>query len=93
LLENLLKTCNFARGRCYDGNFLRFLTFFDEKNGVFLKNQCYDQIFLLALFFSQKRQFFRRIFHNIGPRIEPMNPDILSSGGDGVARPGRPPSG
>jgi hypothetical protein len=31
-------------GRCYDHNFLR-------KNGVFLKNQCYDQILAyLALF-------------------------------------------
>jgi hypothetical protein len=31
------------RGRCYDHNFLRFLTIFGEKIGVFLKNQCYDQ--------------------------------------------------
>jgi hypothetical protein len=29
-------------GRCYD---LRFLPIFCEKNGVFLKNQYYDQIF------------------------------------------------
>jgi hypothetical protein len=34
-----------ARGRCYDHNFLRFLTIFGEKIGVFLKNQWYDQIF------------------------------------------------
>jgi hypothetical protein len=34
-----------ARGRCYDHNFLRFLTIFGEKIGVFLKNQCYDQNF------------------------------------------------
>jgi hypothetical protein len=34
-----------SRGRCYDHNFLRFLAIFDEKIGVFLKNQCYDQIF------------------------------------------------
>jgi hypothetical protein len=33
------------RGRCYDYNFLRFLTIFGEKIGVFLKNQCYDQHF------------------------------------------------
>jgi hypothetical protein len=31
-----------AWGGCYDHNFLRFLTIFGEKNGVFLKNQCYD---------------------------------------------------
>jgi hypothetical protein len=31
--------------RCYDHNFLRFLTIFGEKIGVFLKNQCYGQIF------------------------------------------------
>jgi hypothetical protein len=33
------------RGRCYDHNFLRFLTIFGEKNGAFLKNQCYGQLF------------------------------------------------
>jgi hypothetical protein len=32
-------------GQCYDHNFLRFSTIFDEKIGVFLKNQCYDQNF------------------------------------------------
>jgi hypothetical protein len=32
-------------GRCYDHNFLRFLPIFCEKIGVYLKNQCYDQIF------------------------------------------------
>jgi hypothetical protein len=34
-----------SRDRCYDHNFLRFLTIFGEKIGVFLKNQCYDQNF------------------------------------------------
>jgi hypothetical protein len=34
-----------TRGRCYDHNFLRFLTIFGEKIGVFLKNQCYDHNF------------------------------------------------
>jgi hypothetical protein len=34
-----------AWGLCYDHNFLRFLTIFGENIGVFLKNQCYDQIF------------------------------------------------
>jgi hypothetical protein len=31
--------------RCYDHNFLLFLTIFGEKIGVFLKNQCYDRNF------------------------------------------------
>jgi hypothetical protein len=35
----------FCWGRCYDHNFPRFLPIFVEKFGVFLKNQCYDQIF------------------------------------------------
>jgi hypothetical protein len=29
-------------GRCYDHNFQRFSPIFGKKNGVFLKNQCYD---------------------------------------------------
>jgi hypothetical protein len=42
----ILKIYNIGiRGRCYDHNFLRFLTIFGEKIGVFLKNQCYDQNF------------------------------------------------
>jgi hypothetical protein len=33
---------------------------FSSKNGVFLKNQCYDKIFSKFSFvLSQKRQFFR----------------------------------
>jgi hypothetical protein len=35
----------FARGRCYDQNFLRFLPIFDEKIGGLLENPCYDQFF------------------------------------------------
>jgi hypothetical protein len=31
-----------TRGRCFDQDFLRFLTIFCEKFGVFLKNRCYD---------------------------------------------------
>jgi hypothetical protein len=61
------------RDRCYDHNFLRFLTIFCEKIGVFLKKQCYDQFFI-SFVFSQKRQFFAEFFgenifknHNIGP--------------------------
>jgi hypothetical protein len=62
--------------RCCDHKFLLYLTIFGEKIGVFLKNQCYDQIiFLISFVFSQKRHFFRQIFrrkylknHNIGPR-------------------------
>jgi hypothetical protein len=34
-----------AGDQCYDHNFLRFLTIFREKIGVFLKNQCYHQFF------------------------------------------------
>jgi hypothetical protein len=52
-----------TRGRCYDRNFLRFLTLFGEKIGVFLKNQCYDQNFSKFSFVSsQKAQFFRKNF-------------------------------
>jgi hypothetical protein len=37
-------------GRCYDHNFLRFLTIFGEKIGVFLKNNVMIQILqILAL--------------------------------------------
>jgi hypothetical protein len=32
-------------GRCYDHIFCDFWQFSAEKIGVFLKNQCYDQIF------------------------------------------------
>jgi hypothetical protein len=54
LLENYR-----SRGRCYDHNFLRF----SAKNGVFLKNQCYDQILSQFSFVSsQKRQFFADFF-------------------------------
>jgi hypothetical protein len=64
-----------TRGRCYDHNFLRFLTIFGEKIGVFLKNQCYDQLFSKFSFvLCQKRHFFADFFgenisknHNIGP--------------------------
>jgi hypothetical protein len=62
-------------GRCYDHNFLRFLPIFGEKNGVFLKNQCYDNIFAKnSSSLSKKRRFFRRKIRrkylknrNIGP--------------------------
>jgi hypothetical protein len=32
-------------GRWYDHNFLRFSTILGEKIGVFLRNQCFDQIY------------------------------------------------
>jgi hypothetical protein len=59
------------------------LTIFGEKIGVFLKNQCYDQLFKqLSFVLSQKRPFFRRFFgenifqnHNIGPCLLPMGDD------------------
>jgi hypothetical protein len=39
------------------------LTIFGEKIGVYLKNQCYDQIFeKFSFVLSQKHQFFRRFF-------------------------------
>jgi hypothetical protein len=48
---------------------------FRRKNGVFIKYQCYDQFLTKFSFvFSEKRQYFRKIFrrkyfknHNIGP--------------------------
>jgi hypothetical protein len=50
-------------GRCYDHNFLRFFPIFGEKIDVFLKYQCYDQLFSKFSFvLSQKRRFFRKIF-------------------------------
>jgi hypothetical protein len=66
-----------TRGRCYDHNFRRFFQIVGEKIGVFLKYQCYDQLFSKCSFvLSQKRQFFRKNFrrkylknHNIGPRL------------------------
>jgi hypothetical protein len=51
-----------TRDRCYGHNFRRFLTIFGDKIGVFLKNQCYDQIFeSFSLVLSKKRQFFGEI--------------------------------
>jgi hypothetical protein len=53
------------------------LPIFSEKNGVFLKNKCYDQLFAkkLAVILAKRRKFFRHIFrrkylknHNLGPR-------------------------
>jgi hypothetical protein len=40
-----LSTILSTGGRCYDHNFLLIFANFWRKNGVFLKNQCYDQIF------------------------------------------------
>jgi hypothetical protein len=75
-----------TRGRCYDHNFLRFLTISGEKIGVFITNQCYDQNFAYFSFvLSQKRQFFADFFgdffgefysknHNIDPRLREFSP-------------------
>jgi hypothetical protein len=50
-----------SRGRCNDHNFRRLFPIFGEKNGVFLKYQCYGQRFSKFSFvLSQKRQFFRK---------------------------------
>jgi hypothetical protein len=44
-----------ASGRCYDQNFMRFLpTFGEKKIAVFLKNQCYDNFFIILLCFELK---------------------------------------
>jgi hypothetical protein len=52
-----------TRGRCYDNNFPRTLQISSKKIGVFLKNQCFDQILALVSFlWSKKRQFFSRKF-------------------------------
>jgi hypothetical protein len=49
-----------ARGPCYDHN---FQLFWGEKISVFLKNQCYDQIFAKSSSSSsKKRQYFRKNF-------------------------------
>jgi hypothetical protein len=73
--ERYLRCRLSSRGRCYDHNFLRFFPFSGEKNGVFLKYQCYDHFFKISFVLSQKHQFFCKIFrrkylknHNIGPR-------------------------
>jgi hypothetical protein len=66
-----------TRGRCYDHNFLRVLAIFGKMLAFFSKtNVVIKFVNNLALFLSQKRQFFRRWFfrrkysknHNTGPR-------------------------
>jgi hypothetical protein len=68
--------------------FCDFWQFSAKKIGVFLKNQCYDQLFSKFSFvLSQKHQFFRRIFrqkyfknHNIGPGFfEKMAQNVAQS--------------
>jgi hypothetical protein len=69
-----------SRGRCYDHNFLRFLTIFCEKNGFFLKNQCYDQFFQnLALFWVKNANIFADFFGENIFKIITSVPDITSS--------------
>jgi hypothetical protein len=61
--EIICLSASVTRGRCYDHNCLQFLTIFGEKIGVFLKYQCYDQLFSKFSFvLSQKRQFFSQNF-------------------------------
>jgi hypothetical protein len=68
-----------SRGRCYDHNFLRFSPIFAEKFGVFLKNQCYDQIFAKSSSsVSKKRQYFRQIFRREHFKIITSVPGALS---------------
>jgi hypothetical protein len=81
----LQKNKQFAllEGRCYDHNFVRFLTIFGEKIGVFSKPNVTINILHKLAFLSQTRQFFRRIFrrkyfknHNIGPRVAHLRTSI-----------------
>jgi hypothetical protein len=44
-VKMLAALINLTWVRCYDHNFLRFLTISGEKIGVFPKTQCYDQNF------------------------------------------------
>jgi hypothetical protein len=53
------------RGRCYDHNLLRFFPIFGEKIGVFLKYQCYDQIFSKFTFVLSQKRIFSAIFLKI----------------------------
>jgi hypothetical protein len=50
-----------TRDRCYDHNFLRFLTIFGKKLAFFLKTNVMIKFFhnLPSFVLSQKRQFFR----------------------------------
>jgi hypothetical protein len=58
------------RSQCYHHYFLRFFPIFGDKIGVFLKYQCYDQLFSKFSFVSsQKRQSFRNIFRAAGENI------------------------
>jgi hypothetical protein len=62
-----------TRGRRYDHNFLRFLIIFDEKIGVFLKNQCYDHLFeKISLVRVKNANFLAKIFK----KIVTLVPDI-----------------
>jgi hypothetical protein len=58
------------------------LTIFDEKNGVFLKNQCCDQNFAYFSFvLSQKRQFFAEFFGENILKILTSVPEFVVSNG------------
>jgi hypothetical protein len=61
LEQQTMKMFSMIRG--YDHNFRRIGTIFGGKIVVFLKNQCYYQIFSKFIFvLSQKRQFFATFF-------------------------------
>jgi hypothetical protein len=74
--QDLTYSGRVTSGRCYDHNFLRFLTIFGKKMAFFLNTNVMINFFSKFSFvLSQKRQFFRKIFrrkylknHNIGPR-------------------------
>jgi hypothetical protein len=56
-------TVSVTRGRCYDHNFLRFLTIFGEKLAFFLKTNVMIKIsHILTLFWVKNANFFAEIF-------------------------------
>jgi hypothetical protein len=69
-----------TRGRCYDHNFLRFLTIFGEKNGVFSKtNVMIKLLHNLALFQVKNANFFAKIFGENILKIITSVPGIVIS--------------
>jgi hypothetical protein len=53
---------NQSWGRCSDQNFLQLQPIFGGKNGVFLKNQCYDKLFVNTSNSFSKKAIFSPIF-------------------------------
>jgi hypothetical protein len=51
-----------SRSRYYNHNFLHFSAVFGEKFCVFLKNQCYNEIFAKVSFVLGQKRHFLTIF-------------------------------